>query len=279
VILKTQTMNQHFQNEQGMTEIIFAQRNKAYGAYQIRSHYGETTLKSLGFMLLSVSLLMGIAFQATRPNEPEPEEKPSPLFRDSIFVIPFSTEELKPETVEKNVQTKKAEGSELSTTTSTLVLDSAVLRDVISSSVAVTSTSTAQSEGTDGKGDLGGTALDSTTAGTGGIKSKPVKNGFEVDQMPRFKGGLKALNDFIRLNVRYPETAVEENRSGTVYVRFVVDEKGKVVDAELLNRLGQDLNGEALRVIGMIPDFESPGISKGEPVKTYYQLPISFRLR
>jgi hypothetical protein len=38
------------------------------------------------------------------------------------------------------------------------------------------------------------------------------------------------------------------------------------------------LNTEALRVLNMIPKFESPGKSKGEPVKTYYQLPIKFSL-
>lgn len=258
-----------------MTELIFAHRNKAYGAYQIRSHYGETTLKSLFFMAFSVSIIMAIAFKVTRPGEPAPEEKPSPLFRDSIFVIPVNTEELKPEIPEAADAPKNFGAAESAASISTLVLDSALALDAPTSSVIAVSTSSLS--GTEGPATGTEGQVNSNTAGLSG--SVAVKNDFEVDQLPRFKGGLKALNDFIRLNVRYPETAIDENRSGTVYVRFVVDEKGKVVNAELLNQLGKDLNGEALRVIGLIPDFESPGISKGEPVKTYYQLPISFKIK
>ena len=57
-------MNPLLNNEQGMTELIFAHRNKAYGAYQIRSHYGETTLKSpaskVGFVLLPSLINVGV---------------------------------------------------------------------------------------------------------------------------------------------------------------------------------------------------------------------------
>lgn len=271
-------MNYHINNEQGMTEIIFAQRNKAYGAYQIRSQYGETTLKSIGIMLLGAGALLGLAFNLTRPDKHEPDEKTPLAIRDSVFVIPFSMEEEKVEKTENKEQTKKTGANEMSTSTSTLISDSLVLHEIITSSLATNAvTSTSSLSGTEGSDTSTGTEGTVAIAGTSNTVS--VKNGLEVDQMPRFKGGLKALNDFIRLHVHYPESAVEENRSGTVHIRFVVDETGKVVNAELLNTLGQDLNLEALRVIGLIPDFEAPGYSKGEPVKTYYQLPINFKLR
>jgi periplasmic protein TonB len=278
VILKTQTMNQHLNNEQGMTEIIFAHRNKAYGAYQLRSHYGETTLKSLGYMLLTVTAMMAVAYHFTRPEPPASDNKSSLLLKDSIYVIPFTMEEEKTETIEAT-ETKAAGGAETASSTSTLISDSLAVQQVSSNVVATFSSSTSEIlPGGSGSGTGTSDSL-SDHQSVAGSSVSLVKNGYEVDQLPRFKGGLKALNDFIRLHVRYPETAVDENRSGTVYVRFIVDENGKVVNAELLNRLGPDLNTEALRVIGMIPDFESPGISKGEPVKTYYQLPISFKLR
>jgi protein TonB len=274
VILKTQTMNHHFNSEQGMTEIIFAHRNKAYGAYQIRSTYGETTLKSLGIMLLCICALTGTAFHLAQPKDKGPEEKTSLLLKDSVFVTPVTLEEDPLPKTESSEKTASSAAAETSASTSTLVSDSALTDESTNnSSPSYTSAAAETGAGNNNKGS------GDTTLAKGTISASPVKNGFEVDQMPRFKGGLKALNDFIRSKVIYPETAVEDNRSGTVFVRFVVDENGKVVNTELLNKLGPDLNNEALRVIQMIPDFEAPGYSKGEPVKTFYQLPIHFRLR
>jgi len=267
-------MNHHFNSEQGMTEIIFAHRNKAYGAYQIRSTYGETTSKSLGIMLLCVCALTGTAFHLAQPKDKEPEEKTSLLLKDSVFVIPITLEEDPLPKTESSEKTASSAAAETSASTSTLVSDSALTDESTNnSSPSYTSAAAETGAGNNNKGS------GDTTLAKGTISASPVKNGFEVDQMPRFKGGLKALNDFIRSKVIYPETAVEDNRSGTVFVRFVVDENGKVVNTELLNKLGPDLNSEALRVIQMIPDFEAPGYSKGEPVKTFYQLPIHFRLR
>jgi protein TonB len=275
VILKTQTMNHHFNSEQGMTEIIFAHRNKTYGAYQIRSSYGETTLKSLGIMLLCVCALTGTAFHLAQPEDKGPEEKTSLLLKDSVFVIPITLEEEPLPKTESSEKPASSAGAETTASSSTLVSDSALIEKPTSnSSPSYTTSTTETGAGNNSKG-----TGDTTLVSKGTISAPTVKNGFEVDQMPRFKGGLKALNDFIRSKVIYPETAVEDNRSGTVFVRFVVDENGKVVNAELLNKLGPDLNNEALRVIQMIPDFEAPGYSKGEPVKTFYQLPIHFRLR
>ena len=56
-------------NEQKMTEIIFANRNKAYGAYEIRSSYGETVFKSLLFVSLTFLIVFALGYYYTHKTE------------------------------------------------------------------------------------------------------------------------------------------------------------------------------------------------------------------
>ncbi|MCR5889424.1 energy transducer TonB [Hymenobacter sp. J193] len=59
-----------------------------------------------------------------------------------------------------------------------------------------------------------------------------------AEEMPAFKGGEKALLLFMREKVQYPAEALQQNVSGKVYVRFVVDEQGRIRDAEAGERAG-----------------------------------------
>ncbi len=96
-----------------------------------------------------------------------------------------------------------------------------------------------------------------------------------ADTMPRFKGDLA---DWLGKNLRYPESARSLGHEGRVVVRFYLDRAGHVrAPVPLKASSDAALNGEALRVIGQMPDWE-PGILGGEPVAVEYVLPITFRL-
>ena len=59
-----------------------------------------------------------------------------------------------------------------------------------------------------------------------------------------------------------------------VYVQFVVNEKGEVLDPKLIKKLGAGCDEEALRILKKIK-FK-PGYVKGKPVKSRFTLPIRF---
>lgn len=48
-------------NEQKMLDIIFAKRNKSYGAYALRSAYGSTLFRSLFIVFVTVATSAGLA--------------------------------------------------------------------------------------------------------------------------------------------------------------------------------------------------------------------------
>ncbi|MFW5774595.1 MAG: energy transducer TonB, partial [Tangfeifania sp.] len=93
-----------------------------------------------------------------------------------------------------------------------------------------------------------------------------------------FPGGDRALYKYINDAVKYPVIAQENGIQGKVYVKFVVNERGSVSDAQILRGVDQSLNQEALRVINSLPNFK-PGKQRGKPVKVYYNAVINFQLQ
>ncbi len=83
---------------------------------------------------------------------------------------------------------------------------------------------------------------------------------------------------YIMSHLRYPELAIQNNISGRVIVKFVVNSSGKLVQAEVMRSVHPDLDNEALRVINSSPAWE-PGIQGGHKVNVTFVFPISFELR
>ena len=96
------------------------------------------------------------------------------------------------------------------------------------------------------------------------------------ERMPEFPGGMEALMKFLRENVKYPSIAQELGIQGRVYVEFIIDKNGKVGHITLLKGVDKSLDREALRVVGLMPDWK-PGYQGGRTVNVSYRLPISFR--
>ncbi len=98
-----------------------------------------------------------------------------------------------------------------------------------------------------------------------------------VESMPEFPGGTQALLQYLRKNVKYPESMVELGIQGRVVVQFVVDKDGSIVDSEVINHIHPDLDLEALRVVRSMPRWK-PGEQRGKPVRVKFTLPIPFKL-
>lgn len=116
---------------------------------------------------------------------------------------------------------------------------------------------------------------------SGSDKMMKDKNGIynRADIMPQFPGGEAALDNYIQTSIQYPQQALNNDKEGTVFVRFAIDENGKVMKATILgNQLGYGLDEEALRVVNDMPAW-MPGKIKGKTVKVYYTLPIAYTLQ
>lgn len=113
------------------------------------------------------------------------------------------------------------------------------------------------------------------------ISNKNSKNEGKVqalmvcEEMPRFPGGLDAMIKFLKDNINYPEEARKNNIKGKVFLRFIIDQAGDVINVEVQKGVHPLLDAEAVRVVKMMPKW-TPGKSDGKTVNVYYVLPINF---
>ena len=84
------------------------------------------------------------------------------------------------------------------------------------------------------------------------------------------------IQEHIAKYFRYPDIAVEMGIQGKVYVQFVIDNDGRIIQ---IRTRGPDklLEAEALRIIAALPKMV-PGKQRGRAVKVPYSIPINFKL-
>ena len=99
-----------------------------------------------------------------------------------------------------------------------------------------------------------------------------------VEVMPEFPGGVRAMLDFIKKNIQYPEIARKNGIQGRVIVGVVVDKNGSVTNLTILKSIDPYLDKEAIRVISSMPKW-TPGVQNGKKVRVKFTVPVSFRLQ
>ena len=95
------------------------------------------------------------------------------------------------------------------------------------------------------------------------------------ERPPEYPGGMKALSDFLRQHLLYPNEAKKANVQGRVFVSFVIDTLGQVGQIRVLKGLGHGCDEEAIRVMEQMPCW-IPGELNGRKVQVKYNLPIMF---
>ncbi len=74
---------------------------------------------------------------------------------------------------------------------------------------------------------------------------------------------------------RYPAQLQGTGIDGTVYVSFIVNEKGEVSKAKVERGVHRLLDKEAIRAVEALPLFQA-GVQQGKKVKVIYNIPVKF---
>ncbi len=90
-------------------------------------------------------------------------------------------------------------------------------------------------------------------------------------------GGYESFYDQLSKSLRYPKQAQRNQITGKVFVEFIVDKTGEVINLKVLKGIGGGCDEEALRVLAKIR--WEPGRQRGKPVKTRMAMPINFTLQ
>lgn len=98
-----------------------------------------------------------------------------------------------------------------------------------------------------------------------------------VEEIPQFPGGEAALMEYIKNNIQYPQSAIDNGVQGRVVVQFAIKKDGSIGDVKVVRSIDRDLDKEAVRIVKTLPKF-TPGKMNGMPVNVWYTLPVTFKL-
>jgi protein TonB len=262
-------MNPFRNSAGGLNEILFENRNQNYGAYKIRQSYNSTVFKSIGitagiFILGFWAISLAVNTEVEAPTDTGSNTPPD------ISVV-YNVPKPKPLT---NVA--KPISQPVSKPVSLAIIGT-LIKDSVEKTVLTVINTNLQSTGTSSLN------VTSTIPGTGTATAyvEPsntlTANGSQVELGPDVLPEMVGLAKFLQSNLIYPYDARENRISGKVWVNFIVDEQGKIIDAKILKGVGFGCDEEALRVIKLMPRWK-PGSLKGRPVKVSFNQPIIFTM-
>ena len=131
------------------------------------------------------------------------------------------------------------------------------------------------------------TAVVGTGAPSAVVASGPVGPVVEVDDDDRiyevveenaqFPGGDEACMKWLAEHLKNPAICQEQGVQGRVFVSFVVNKDGSIVDVEIKRSPDNNLSKEAERVVKSMPKWK-PARQGNRTVRSRFNLPVMFRL-
>lgn len=253
-----------------LTEIIFEDRNKKFGAYELRKNYGNHLKKAI-MVMMAAPLTLTLIF-LFHENDIK-IDKPN-VSNDSLVVtmveLPKQIEE------QKNTQPKEIQKPAASNNGSAII----IAKDSVIESKTKDTTMVATNQGSGGGSAIDTTSKPADTTQTGGgfIASTNSYQLAELDAQPEFMGGAEKMYSWLYKHVEYTARARENNVRGKIFVSFIVDGNGEIRNVKLMNSLGFGLDEEVKEAIENMPRWKA-GVLKGRNVSTLLTLPVSFSLR
>lgn len=98
-----------------------------------------------------------------------------------------------------------------------------------------------------------------------------------VEENASFPGGEDECFKWLKKNIKYPSICMEQGVQGRVFVSFVVNRDGSIVDAKIERSPDDHLSEEALRVVKIMPKWK-PARQGNKTVRSRFRLPVTFRL-
>lgn len=247
-------------------DVVFESRNKDYGAYTIRRSYDENVSKASLIMIVFASFVFAClqiaSLMHVKIKMPNPTAYPGGIINPPI-VIPNPS---------IKTPTARAEQNE-----NRNLLQRVVTHDVEPVPIKPIETTLSRNE----SGTNTGLPNEGIELGTGSVPIPvvvdPPKTLDFAEIMPEYQGGMSAMMKFLRKNLHYPSSARMMGIEGSVFVRFVVDSQGEVIDVEVIKGVQGSLDKEAMRVIAMMKKWK-PGRQHNVPVNMRMILPIKFKL-
>lgn len=263
-------MADQISNKVDLDELIFAQKNKDYGAYKLRKAY-----KTYLSIAMWVAILI-VVFATTGPAiyaMLNPEEIDAKKLRKVII-----TDLAPPPSIGEEQQTEQLEAppplkSTIKFTPPVVKPDEQVKDEYIPTvdELKEVDPGAKTEEGVEGGVDYSLIEVEEKVVEE--KKEEAPVFFVAVEEMPEPIGGISAIQS----KIVYPEIAKRAGVEGKVYVLAFVDESGHVRDAKIIKGIGAGCDEAALDAV--LQTKFKPGKQRGVPVKVQVSIPIVFKLQ
>lgn len=270
-------------------DMVFAGKNKEYGAYQLRKGTSGRNIKALLILVIAAALVGGfLAWKVIEQKQTEEQQAYMEAMELAKLQQQAKKEEKKKEPVKPKIEPKKEipVARETQKFTAPVIKKDELVKeenqvkqmDKLDDKVAV---GTENKEGVKDRtveavrNDIAVAAPPPPPAPKPEVATKIFD---VVEEMPSFPGGNGALMSYLASNIKYPVVAQENGVQGRVIVSFVVERDGSISDVRVARSVDPSLDREAQRVVKSMPRWK-PGKQNGSAVRVKYTVPVVFRLQ
>ncbi|HOF21765.1 MAG TPA: energy transducer TonB [Bacteroidales bacterium] len=261
-----------FNGTPGFDEIVFASRNRDYGAYKLRKRYFSALLTGLISAILIACIVVLIPFFSKPPEDEifpgggryisimmDRLDAPS----DQIYVPPPPAAPSRP--VPKAAQ-------EIVRYVAPEVIDTII--PSVQTPLSTDELIIQSGEGTDDNEGFGfGDEIFDGHGSGGYYTDEPF---FLVEVMPSFRGGdINRFREWVQKRTNYPQEALDKKIQGRIFLTFIVEADGAVSNVTVVKGVDPLIDDEAVKAIAASPKW-TPGLQRGQPVRVRYSLWLSF---
>lgn len=262
-----------------LLDLLFEDRNKAYGAYELRRSYNKRITTA---MLVTAGVLLLIFLSSFLASQLEDNSKAELEVKD-VVLENVVEEEKKPEPPPppppKQEPPPKVEMTKF--TPPVIVKDEEVKKEDIPPEVEKLEDTKIDVVNQEGIKDEG-LAVPVVDEGKAVVEAPKDETNYDqtftkVEVEASFPGGEGQWRKFLErsLNASAPVDNGAPPGTYKVEVQFIVDKEGNVSDVKALSSHGYGMEEEAVRVIKRGPKW-TPAIQNGRQVKAYRKQPITF---
>jgi protein TonB len=233
-----------------LLDLLFEDRNKAYGAYELRKSYNRRIRNALIITFAAVALIFLAAFVSQRVSTGDDKtvnvQDVVPKVEMTKFTPPVikKDEEVKQEEIPPEVE--KLEDTKIDVVNQEGIKDEGIAAPVI---------------------DEGKAVVEAPKEDENKVFTKvEIEASFAGDWAKFLQ---RNLNADVAVNAGAPPGTYQ------VIVQFIVDKEGNVSDVKGLTNHGYGMEEEAMRAIRKAPKW-NPAVQNGRQVKAYRKQPITF---
>ncbi|MFI5186581.1 MAG: energy transducer TonB, partial [Chitinophagales bacterium] len=252
-----------------LLDILFENRNKAYGAYALRKTYNYRLKWALGISLSSILLLLIFNYSRSEHpgypvengkwvkvsavdfsnNKPKTPDLPKPKIKPPVAQTAYTS---RIQIVDNNQKTDMPDKTEIDTS----LISGKTIQGVRQGNIVEADVEPAEENG------------------TGKMSNNDDKPFYSTSSDAQFPGGREAFTKFLTRYLITPGD-LEAGEKRTVLVRFMVDIDGTISKTEIIQSDGEQYSKEVLRVLEKMPKW-IPAMQNGNKTAVWFTQPVTF---